>query len=127
MPDPSVTLNTALKFDFNQIAQQAKKAEQLFGSIKLNPNNFRPLGQITADFTQFNKSIEAANARVLAFGASAGAILGLERAFAGFVKTTINVEKQLTDINVILGANQKGLQQFGRSLYDIARNTGQSG
>lgn len=86
----------------------------------------QPLGKIQASASQFDKSLEASNARVIAFGASAGLVLGVERAFTSLVKTTVQVEKILTDINVILGTNQAGLKQFGASLFDIARNTGQS-
>lgn len=89
-------------------------------------NVTQPLGRITASFREFDKSLEASNARVLAFGASAGIILGVQRAMANMVKSTIEVEKSLTDINVILGLNTKNLQKFGAELFDVAKNTGQS-
>lgn len=85
-----------------------------------------PLGRITGDFDQFEKSLDAANARVLAFGASAGLILGVQRAFAALVRETIQVEKALTDINVILGASTQNLTKFGSQLFSIAKNTGQA-
>jgi TP901 family phage tail tape measure protein len=86
----------------------------------------QPLGRITGAANEFQKSLDASNARVIAFGASAGLIYTVEKAFASLVKSTIDVQKSLTDINVILNVSAKTLDQFGSSLFDIAKNTGQS-
>jgi len=96
--------------------------------IKLNLKNSlsQPLGRITGDVSEFNKSLEASNARVLAFGASAGAIYSIQKALGETVKSAIEVEKALTDINVILNVSTKTLNEFGGSLFSIAKNTGQS-
>lgn len=107
------------------LAQSINKAERGLANLGRS-NGGRPLGTITDDFNQFNKSLQASNARVLAFGASAGLILGVQKAFSSLVRETINVEKSLTDINVILGLNSKSLTKFGNDLFNIARNTGQS-
>tara|TARA_Y100001937_G_scaffold96442_1_gene131119 strand:- start:2627 stop:8821 length:6195 start_codon:yes stop_codon:yes gene_type:complete len=84
------------------------------------------LGKIRADADEFTKSIEASNARVIAFGASVGVINGISNAFKSLVATTINVEKKLTDINIVLGASQKGIAKFGDGLFKVAKNTAQS-
>ena len=86
----------------------------------------RMLGKIRADADEFTKSIEASNARVIAFGASVAVINGISNAFKALVKTTINVEKSLMDINVVLGASQGSLQKFGDGLFRIAKKTAQS-
>ena len=86
----------------------------------------RMLGRIRADADEFTKSIEASNARVIAFGASVGVINGISNAFKSLVATTINVEKKLTDINIVLGASQKGIAKFGDGLFRVAKNTAQS-
>ena len=70
------------------------------------------------------KSLEASNARVLAFGASAGAIFAVEKAMSELVKTTISVEQALTDINVLLGASNKEFKRFSDGLFQVARQTG---
>jgi TP901 family phage tail tape measure protein len=85
-----------------------------------------PLGRITGSFKEFNKSLEAANARVLAFGASAGILFQVTKGLRELVRATIDVEKALVDINVILGLSQSRLSDFGKSLFDIAKDTGQS-
>jgi len=86
----------------------------------------QPLGRISGAANEFQKSLDASNARVIAFGASAGLIYTVEKAFTSLVKSTIDVQKSLTDINVILNVSAKTLDQFGNSLFDIAKNTGQS-
>jgi len=86
----------------------------------------QPLGRITGAANEFQKSLDASNARVIAFGASAGLIYTVEKAFTDLIKTTISVQKSLTDINVILDTSSEGLVKFGQRLFDIAKNTGQS-
>ena len=93
----------------------------------LNEKAFtQPLGRITGAANEFQKSLDASNARVIAFGASAGAIFTVQKAFGDLIKSTIEVEKSLTDINVILNASSSTLLKFGTDLFDVAKITGQS-
>ena len=85
-----------------------------------------PLGKIKGQLGEFDKSLEASNARVIAFGASAGAIYAVSDALRQTMASTIEVEKALTDINTILGTSSKNLESFGNRLFDIAKNTGRS-
>ena len=85
-----------------------------------------PLGKIKGDLGEFEKSLAASNARVLAFGASAGIIMGVQQAFADMVRSSIEVEKKLTEINTVLNTSNAELQRFGSGLFDIAKNTAQS-
>jgi TP901 family phage tail tape measure protein len=94
-------------------------------SLNLRDSLSQPLGRITGKVSEFEKSLEASNARVLAFGASAGAVYAVQRAFGEVVKATIQVEKSLTDINVVLNASARDLGAFGKELFGIAKNTGQ--
>ncbi len=95
--------------------------------LSLDTKNFsRPLGQITGELGEFGKSLEASNARVLAFGASAGAIYAVATAIRSSVEAAVNLEKQLAEINVILGTSQKQLLGFGNELFQIAKDTGQA-
>jgi len=86
----------------------------------------QPLGRIKGDLGEFQKSMDASNARVIAFGASVAIINGVASAFKGAAKASVEVESALADINVILNTTTKGLQKFGSELFEIARNTGQS-
>ena len=94
-------------------------------SINLKTKGDQPLGRITGKVNEFTKSLDASNARVIAFGASAGIIYGLQRAFTALVSSSIEVQKSLQDINVILNASATDLQKFGSQLFNIAKNTGQ--
>lgn len=86
----------------------------------------QPLGRITGQADEFSKSMEAANARVLAFGASAGIIAGVSSAMAGLVRSTIEVEKRLVEVNAVLGASSAELDKFGQDIFNVAKNTGKS-
>jgi hypothetical protein len=72
----------------------------------------RMLGKIRADADEFTKSIEASNARVIAFGASVGVINGISNAFKSLIATTVKVEKSMADINIVLGASQSNLAKL---------------
>ena len=96
-------------------------------NLSLNTKGFsQPLGKITGQLGEFEKSLAASNARVIAFGVSAGAIYAVQRAFSEMIKTTIQVEKSLAEINTILSVSQKELGRFGNDLFNLAKNTGQS-
>lgn len=93
----------------------------------LNEKNFtQPLGRITGAANEFQKSLDASNARVIAFGASAGLIYTVQKAFTDLIRTTVDVQKSLTDINVILNTTTQGLAKFGGEVFNIAKDTGQS-
>ena len=86
----------------------------------------QPLGRITGASNEFQKSLDASNARVIAFGASAGIIYTVQKSFTDLIRTTIEVEKSLKDINVILNASAGTLKSFSNNLFEIAKNTGQT-
>ena len=86
----------------------------------------QPLGRITGQADEFTKSLEASNARVIAFGASAGAIFAIRIAFEKLVTSTIEVEKSLTDINSILGLSSSQLNVFSAQLFTVASQTATS-
>lgn len=86
----------------------------------------RPLGKITGQATEFQKSLEASNARVLAFGASVAVINKLSQAFGALVANTIKVEATFAKINTILGASTKELEKFGNGIFKVAQQTGTS-
>lgn len=85
-----------------------------------------PLGRINQQASEFNKSLEASNARVLAFGASAGAIYAVQRALSAVVRDAIEVEKILTDINSVLGQSSQKLADFSAKIFDAAKLYGTS-
>ena len=86
----------------------------------------RPLGRITGQASEFQKSLEASNARVLAFGASVAVINKLSQAFGALVSNTVKVEATFAKINVILGGTNKELRQFGDGIFEVAKKTATS-
>jgi len=95
--------------------------------VRINEKEFtQPLGKITHSANEFSKSLEASNARVIAFGASAAIIGGVTIAFKELVVQSIKFEKILTDINVVLGTTSSNLNKFGKNLFNVARNTSQA-
>jgi TP901 family phage tail tape measure protein len=112
--------------------QQAMKNAGRNAQINLGTNSrqinalAQPLGRITGQADEFTKSMEAANARVFAFGASVGIINSVSNAFGALLKSTIEVEKSLVEINSVLNTSQDSLQKFGNKLFDVAKTTGQT-
>ena len=112
------------------IQEGMKKAGR---NLKLNLGNTRnidalsqPLGRLTGKADEFTKSMEAANARVLAFGASVGVIAAVTKGMQELVRTTIEVEKSMAGINSILRQTDAQMSSFKDTLFDVARNTEQT-
>lgn len=130
--DVNLNVNTSqAKRSMDRAASEINKVVNGIGgkqvSFGVNSRSFtQPLGRITASANEFTKSLEASNARVIAFGASVGIINGISDAFKGLVLETIKFEKTLMDINVVLDASSDSLGQFGSGLFDVAKNTAQS-
>ena len=122
-----MALDTILNVTLNSrgAEQQIERLTSKNYGIKLNIDS-QPLGRITGQLGEFNKSMDAANARVVAFGASAGAIAILEKSFHALIDSTIEVQKAMNGIQVLLGVSDGLMSKFGKNLFDIAKNTGQS-
>ena len=118
--------------DFGPVFRGAKAAEISIANIGrgargLNTESFvGPLGRISGKANEFQKSLAAAEARVLAFGATAGTIYALKSAFEALVQSTVKVEKAIVDINVLLNLTTNSLGKFSSDLFNIADRTGTS-
>ena len=84
------------------------------------------LSKATVNADEFTKSLEASNARVIAFGASAGLIMQVDKALRAMVQSAIKVEKALADVNIVMNLNNKQLQQFSKGMFKVAKETAQS-
>ena len=123
----TVRLNVEAYLDPKSLRRVEQAVQQHTRSAgKMSSAYKRPLGEITGQVSEFTKSLDASNARVLAFGASAGAIMGLQRAFTFLLSSMRDVEKELKDINVLLNADATALKGFGQELFKVAGSTGQS-
>lgn len=114
--------------DTSQLEREIQKSlSKDFKLSGLDAKSFsQPLGKIKGQLGEFEKSLEASNARVVAFGASAGSIYLLTDAFKSMVKSTIEVEKTLADINTVVNASEKDIKSFGNTIFDVANKTSQS-
>ena len=65
---------------FEEAINRATSKKRSIGGLDVKGFS-QPLGRITGKASEFTKSLEAANARVIAFGASAGAIAILKVGF----------------------------------------------
>ena len=86
----------------------------------------KPLGRITGQADEFTKSMEAANARVLAFGASVGVINGITSAFKNLISSTIEVENSLTQIKIVGDETFSSIKEVSSGIFNVARQTGLS-
>ena len=84
----------------------------------------QPLGNMKRGADEFTKSMEAANARILAFGASMAIINGVADSFKAMVRNMVEVEKAMADINVVMGLSSQSLEKFGDGLFKVAKETG---
>ncbi len=92
MPNEQVIIDGLLKLDTSPAERQAKDAGERIRKAFSRP---LPLGRIGSDITEIDKSLAAANARVIAFGASASVIAGMATAFRSLVTEAIKVPKAL--------------------------------
>lgn len=127
MANPNISVdvsgNTAkLQQQINQVARRPVVVDVRAGGA----GAAQPLGKLSGQIGEIDKSLAAANARVIAFGAAAGTIFALQNAVTSLFKTFVDTEKKLQDINVLLNLTDKNLASFGNSLFDIAGNTAQS-
>ena len=110
-----------------QLAAMGAIAGKTFGAAANNATRLsQPLGRISGEVSEFEKSMAASNARVIAFGASAGGIFLIKGAFEKLISSTISVERSLADINVVLSLGQTELKNFSNEMFKAAAQTGQT-
>lgn len=85
-----------------------------------------PLGQISKDAGEFEKSMKAATGRVVAFGAAVGSLYAIQRAMGALVTTSIEVEQKLKEIQVISNGSAKDFQTFTKGIFEVGRQTSTS-
>ena len=133
----TVDLILATKQADREVARINKNIEKLgktmgrsFGGTGGGGDKVRALGtglsKATVKADEFSKSMEASNARVIAFGASAGLIMGVDRALKAMVASAVKVEKAMMDVNVVMGVSNRQLEQFGKGMFKVAKETAQS-
>lgn len=140
MADNDVILSVGGKVDassFVKAGQEGSKlAQQGFKSVRVSADfssitkgaqsavgSFNSLSKSSTDFSN---NIEVGLRRITALGAASAALFGIARAFEASITAARNLEASLKDINVILNLPTDRLQDFGKQLFDVARQTKQS-
>ena len=118
-------INGKVVADFSSITKGSRNAERS-AVVNVKVDGAQALGRLTSKVSEFDKSMDAANARVLAFGASAAVISGVSIALKAMVSNAISVEAKLADINSLLRLSSGSLGQFSSDLFEVAKDTGQS-
>ena len=112
-----------------KLGDMGKTMGKAFGGTGAGGDKVRALGsglsKATVKADEFSKSMEASNARVIAFGASAGLIMGIDRALKAMVSSAIKVEKAMLDVNVVMNLSTKSLDKFGKGMFKVAKDTAQ--
>lgn len=118
-------LKASVSLDLSQAVSQAQNFARSFPTIKPKID-LSGLGQISRQASEFERSLTSATARVTAFGVAAGAVYAVSRAFDELVKSTIDVQKDLASLNVILNLSSNQLTKFSSDLFNVANQTAQS-
>ena len=96
-------------------------------NLKINERSFtQPLGRISGAVDDFGAAMAASNARVIAFGASTAVLGSAVAGFRSLARASIEVEKNLADVNRILQLTTSDLQMFGKELFNISKRTATS-
>jgi TP901 family phage tail tape measure protein len=84
------------------------------------------LGRITGQASEFQKSLDASTARVFAFGATTTVLNGVSQSFRALIKSTVDVQKRLTEINAIFQQSEAVINSFREAIFRVAQETGQA-
>lgn len=129
-------INLQANVQIQNLSQMERELQQATRNLRINMGGgnaarslsalSQPLGRLTGQADEFSKSLDAANARVLAFGASVGIVNTFTNAFKSLVNSTIEVEKAITAISVVGDQFAGKSKQLSQGLFSIAKATGQS-
>lgn len=129
-------INIQANVQIQNLSQMERQLQQATQNLRINMSSgnaarslnalSQPLGRLTGQADEFTKSLDAANARVLAFGASVGIVNTLTNAFKSLINSTIEVEKAITAISVVGDQFTGKSKQLSQGLFSIAKATGQS-
>ena len=114
MANSSLNLTAHVTIAQAHLQAQARKSavviQSHFNGLHLNPKGVKQFGQslgrITGSASEFTKSMDAATARVFAFGATAIVLNTITQSFKRMVTATVEVQKRLIEINSIMGASK---------------------
>jgi len=96
------------------------------GLNNLDLSKSLPLGHMATEAKDFEKSMNAATSRVLAFTATVGSLYAVGDALKSIVTTTIEVERSLNLIKAISGTTGDEFNKLSNGIFKAAINTSTS-
>lgn len=94
--------------------------------IRIDDSASKSFSRMNSDVGKLNRSLESAANRVIAVGAALAAFSAAERGVKALFNATVDVEEALTKIQLNLNETTEGFAKFGKELFNVARQTGQS-
>lgn len=113
----------SLTLDDRDFLLKARRAINSLPSKKSIEIDSAPLKRITGDFNQFNKSLDAAVARVISFTATTRLLQGFGNSIGVITKSAIEVEHAMARIGVILGTTENQTKSLKKTLFELANST----
>src|ERR1017187_2109926 len=101
----------------------AKARNYQLPAMKIDP---RPLGQISGNVKEFDKSLQAASARIISFTAITASLYGVGRAFKEMATSAIDTEARFRQMSTLLNTTTAQFDRFKASIFDISRTTATS-
>lgn len=129
MAEPALKLDTELNINLRKLDRDIANIGRRLNkstTISIDDKASLPLGRITGLAKDFDRSLNAATQRVVAFGAAAAVFNVLQNSFTELVKSVINVEDSLAKINVNLGQSKQQIQGFASEVFKAAKDTGKT-
>jgi TP901 family phage tail tape measure protein len=123
--------------DVNISQSSLRRAQKSLDSLRFgqgNANGFNnSLGNISGKASELSKSLDAATARVVAFGATVTIINAVTSSFSNLISATINTEQRFTELKSILNdtkisasENASNFKKLREEVFLAAKATGQS-
>lgn len=140
MPNTEFNIIAGVEIDKSSAAKAGadafKEAQRSFGAIKVSADfssankgltdTKRQFNQLTESASDFGDSVERGLRRISSLAIASSALFGIVKIFEQSIKASKELEKNLQDINVVLQLPTDQIKDFGKSLFDVARQTKQS-
>lgn len=125
MANGSTDVLLTADLDISKAIATASKIPSLVKPIKLNVDT-SGFSSARREVDLFSKSLQQSNARILSFAISGTALFGVIKGLVAIKNATIDVQKELTNINSIFSLSTGQLSKFSNDLFKVANLTGQS-
>lgn len=119
MAENHMILGAEIRFDEAKLRQAIGRVEQQL--------KFRgPFANMATDTTKFSYELDRATQRVITLGTAFQLLSTATRTIREIARSTIEVEKAMTDINAVFRLTNDNLSKFQGNLFDISRETAKS-